>query len=84
MLSGSRSFFSVIKCDKIIEPPLFVRIKAFVLISFVNEKMFYGKVSVANQQALIGATNWLATLSLMLRLTGSAFVITGLWEGDEI
>ena len=57
------SMFNVIRfpliflSDKIIKLPLFVSIKAFVFISIVNEKMLYGieKVSVANQQALIGA-----------------------------
>lgn len=55
--------------DKIIEPPLFVRIKAFVVIFFVNEKRLCEKVSVAYQQALIGTTKCMITdIVLMLRL----------------
>lgn len=64
--------------DKIIEPPLFVRKKAFVVIFFVNEKRLCEKVSVAYQQALIGTTKCMITdIVLMLRLRddGSVFDI---------
>lgn len=70
--------------NKIIEPPLFVRIKAFVVISFVNEERLCEKVSVAYQQALIGTTKCMITdIVLMLRLRddGSAFDIGRPWGG---